>query len=210
MIDMLRLDRSSWLSIFHEAAIKQLENDLNKQGYRITREQRFGKYTADLVAEKEGKTQVYEIKIGDISPSSIERITAIKEAIEAQADTTFHLIFASPKEKTINIDGIDDSLHEYFENDIPEDILTLASHQSVTGVGQVDLSSIHLDGDEIHVKGDGILYVELQYGSDADVRKDDGLVVNDALPFTFECTLDSNLAVSGMQHVEVDKSSFYE
>lgn len=210
MIQKLRLDRRSWLRIYHEAAIEQLAREISAQGYCTTREKRIGKHIADLVAEKEDATIVYEVKVGDIPPEGIERLTAIKATIEAMPNTMFKLVFVSISEKSISIDGIEDALFAYFEDDPPTDIISLASHQYIQGVSDVDLSSIQVDLGGIRVKGDGLLSIQLQYGSNADVRNDDGLLTEDSLPFDFECVMDHGLNVSEMVHIHVDVSSFYE
>ena len=89
-------------------------------------------------------------------------------------------------------------------------MVELASHQYIEEVSDVDISEIEVSKDGLLVKGDGMLTVELQYGSDSDVRNDNGMVGKDTFPFEFECLLNHDLEIEEMKHLVVDTSSYYE
>jgi hypothetical protein len=64
------------------------------------------------------------------------------------------------------------------------------------------------------VKGDGVISVELQFGSDGDQDNGDGFKNYDKFPFDFEITLSYNskkeLEITEVDKLNIDTSSYYD
>ena len=55
-----------------------------------------------------------------------------------------------------------------------------------------------------------LVEVDLQYGSDGDVDRDDGDTSTDSLPFDFVVEVDEQLKITRVQKLEFDTSGFYD
>jgi len=69
-----------------------------------------------------------------------------------------------------------------------------------------------IDKDTIFFSGDGSILCQLQYGSDGDVRRGDGVEFESNFPFTFtgSASVDLKEIHIDQDTIEVDTSSFYE
>jgi len=87
---------------------------------------------------------------------------------------------------------------------------SLSTHTRIEEVSDVDIESIHFTRDYILAYGTGAVSVSLQYGSDGDLDRGDGVESNDSFPFTFTARLNPNGTILELQDFEVDTSSFYK
>jgi hypothetical protein len=115
-----------------------------------------------------------------------------------------------PVERAIEVDGLEGELREYMMEAVPPDLDSLSTHTRIEAVSDLFISSIHLrrDGSEIH--GNALVEVDLQYGSDGDVDRDDGDTSTDSLPFDFVVEVDEQLKITRVQKLEFDTSGFYD
>ncbi|MCF8178541.1 MAG: hypothetical protein K9J74_08540 [Sulfuritalea sp.] len=75
----------------------------------------------------------------------------------------------------------------------------LASHHCVEEIDVEEVNVIKVDSKHIHLQASGTIGVELQWGSNGDLRRGEGAVGNDTFPFT--CELQSH--VDSPDEVEV-------
>ncbi|WP_339811900.1 hypothetical protein, partial [Zunongwangia profunda] len=119
-----------------------------------------------------------------------------------------------PKDKNINIYDFEQILWDYLTFNLPDELNILSTHSRIEEIFEIDLDEIEIKDKSIYVKGDGILSVELQYGSDGDQIRGDGLKMTDTYPFGFELTLeydsDRKLKIIEVDKLEVDTNSFYK
>jgi hypothetical protein len=89
----------------------------------------------------------------------------------------------------------------------------LSTHSTVEGVHLESLTIISLDPKRILFESDGSVYVRLQYGSDADMRRDDGAVSYDSYPLDckFEADTERPLEISIVSgSLRINTDSFYD
>ncbi|MEP2781101.1 MAG: hypothetical protein ABJP33_01515 [Pseudoruegeria sp.] len=106
--------------------------------------------------------------------------------------------------------------HAVFENLISETIQELdelSTHTTVGGHFIEKVAVIELGAEQIVYQITGEVEVELQYGSNSDVRKDIGVRIDDSYPYT--ATVISGAAapmkiLAEDIDLKVDNSSFYE
>ena len=87
----------------------------------------------------------------------------------------------------------------------------IATHHTVHGAEIEDLHIKLMDSDTLVFKAKGFVDCELQYGSDGDFSRGDGVRVDDSYPLT--CELVANISTPlklEVQQLRVDNSSFYE
>lgn len=195
----------------HEFAIEEVKDKYEKLGYRVLREYRIGSCVADLYAQKDKHKIFFEIKVGKLNQHKKRTILKIKEIVnEKESDAEFKLINISPPKKVqVEIIGIEDVICEYLAERPPEEIDVLSTHTRISDVTDIDIGEVKIDKNLIFLKGTFLLEVELQYGSDVDVKKDVGLTSSDSFVTEFELEMDGNWEINSLQ-TKIDTSSWYE
>ncbi|NPV06956.1 MAG: hypothetical protein HPY83_03200 [Anaerolineae bacterium] len=195
-----------------QARIEELAKDLEAKGYRVSRDVRVGDLVADLVAERGEERLIIEVKTGETLRQGVEQIRQLARLAAEQPNTTFRLSVANPpRAKSIEIANLGDVLFGYLVNQAtPEELDGLSSHTQVEGVADVEVLHTEVSLDEIHVVGSAVVKVRLQYGSDGDVTRGNGLVDHDAFPLEFDVTLNHALQLVRVNRLAVDTSTFYE
>jgi len=113
------------------------------------------------------------------------------------------------------------ALQETIQNEVVELAISemvdsidgLASHHCVENIDVEEVSITKVDSEYIHIQASGTIGVELQWGSNSDVRRGGGAVGNDSFPFTCDllCHVDTPDDVAVVENTLcVDTSSWWE
>ena len=108
---------------------------------------------------------------------------------------------------------IQECLDGIFQDYTFDELDSLSSHTRADLVEDTQVKIERFDDEWIYFAGTGTINVELQYGSNGDVRRGDGIEADDAYPFRFTGrapTSDPEKVEIDHQSVDVDTSSFYE
>ncbi len=201
----------------HSVAIDQLTDEYKAKGYQVSKEEPIGNYRADLVARKGDETIVVEIKAGKLTPERKAEVSKIADYIRDKHNYKFLVVFATPpKDKKLEVSNIDELLYGYISNHLPDDLNELSTHSVPEMVDDVNIDEVTVNQDgSILVKGNGVISLELQFGSDSDQNNGLGLTMHDSFPFDFEVTLElddkKNFTISREvdPKIEVDTSGYY-
>ena len=104
-------------------------------------------------------------------------------------------------------------LDDIFDEETFDKLKLLSGHTSPQYTEQLFVEEIDdTDKDFISFSGSGSLPCELQYGSDGDVRRGDGLRTEDSDPFSFagQASTDLKTVEIDVDSIQVDTSSFYK
>lgn len=199
----------------HQIAIEQIAEEYVQKGYKVNREENLGKYRADLIVRKGSEQIVIEVKTHTMSQEKKERIAGIADYIRNLGNYKFLAVIATPpKEKKLEIEDIESLISYFIHTDLPSELDELSTHTRPDEVFDVDIDEININGENIFVKGKGVVSVKLQYGSDGDQDNDNGFVTLDNFPFDFNITLAYNaekkLEIIDVEKLDVDTSSYYE
>lgn len=198
------------MRVFEEAAIEQTAEDYLQQGYSVEREAKIGRLRADLVARKDDKVIVFEFKSGRWDAKKTRAATRIRNYVAHELAGEFRLVLVNlPQEREIFIEGIERILYGILCEDTSQ-VDILATHVTLGEVSDVDISGVNIDEERIGVIGSGSVSYELQYGSDSDMRRGDGVRSSESFPFTFHLYLNHDLSVGEAEEIEVDTSRFYD
>jgi hypothetical protein len=110
-------------------------------------------------------------------------------------------------------DEAQDALRDVLYGEVNEELDRLSTNTSVEGVDLYGLKITSMDSEQVRYAGHGNVDARLQYGSDSDVDRDDGVVSSDSYPLTCEFVADtcSPLEISVVPGtLKVDTDSFYE
>lgn len=211
----MEIKKKYLVKYLHDIAIEQIAEDYIQKGYQVSKEERLGKFQADLVARKGEDQIVIEVKAGKMTPDRKLKIAGIADYIRSLGNYKFLVVVATPpKEKKLEIDDIETLITNYIYSDSPSELDELSTHTRLAEVFDIDIDEIKISGENIFVKGDGVVSVELQFGSDGDQEKGDGFKSYDNFPFDFEITLAYNskkeLEIIKVDKFDVDTSSYYD
>lgn len=190
-----------------EAAIAEMTDSFRKQGYNVNTDFKLGDYHVDLYCEKEGTKLAFEFKTRE--RSDYERIEAMRE-IANENDIHFRVVIVRiPVDKHISVEGIEETLEHYFNNDMPSDLDCLSTHTRVVEVEQAVLTSIELKSlEEIEISGKSEVVVDLCFDNDDDHCD------TESYPFTFKGVWSFNdnreLELKELYELKFDTSSYEE
>lgn len=199
----------------YDIAVEQLIEDYLNKGYTVNKNFKVGNHQADIVAQKGEEVIVIEVKSGRMTPSKKETIAKLGNFVRSKENYKFLVAVATPpKEKRLDIANLESLLIREMTENFPSELEGLSTTTSIEDVNDIDIDEIEINGKSIYVKGDAVVSVELQYGSDGDQKNDDGYKTTDSFPFTFEITLKHNgqeeLEIFEVDKLAVDTSTFYE
>ena len=109
--------------------------------------------------------------------------------------------------------NLSQKLDDIFDEETFDKLELLSGHTSPQDTEQLFVEEIDdTDKDFISFSGSGSLLCELQYGSDGDVRRGDGLRTEDSYPFSFagQASTDLKTVEIDVDSIQVDTSSFYK
>jgi hypothetical protein len=105
------------------------------------------------------------------------------------------------------------ALDELFTEAFFQELDSLSSHTRPQSAENVGIKIVNISSDHIEFSGKGSVFCHLQYGSDGDCARGDGVETEMSFPFTFEGkakTNDPSEITVDRDLVKVDVSSFYE
>jgi len=187
-----------------QAAIEQTAIDYANKGYSVETEVELdNRVRADIVARKNNKVIVFEIKSGPWNNTKTEQVSKLRDYVVNNLGAEFKLVLInSPEEKSIYVDGIEDILRDIL-HDYTYEVAELATHVHFENINSVELTFIEVGQERIKVHGYGIVSYELEQGSNSDIS-------SESFPFTFELELDRKLEPKEPYKINIDTSSFFE
>lgn len=190
-----------------EAAIAEMTDSYRKQGYNVNTDFKLGDYHVDLYCEKEGTKLAFEFKTRE--RSDYERIEAMRE-IANENDIHFRVVIVRiPVDKHISVEGIEETLEHYFNNDMPSDLDCLSTHTRVVEVEPAVITLLQMKSiDEIEISGNSEVVVDLCFDNDDDHCD------TESYPFTFKGVWAFNenreLELQELSDLKFDTSSYDE
>lgn len=206
----MEIKRKYFEKYLHTIAIEQLRDEYLERNYSVFTDERIGEFKADLVVKKDKEIIIIEVKSGKLSPDKKQSISNIGNYIKGNKN--YRLLIAVvtlPSYKNIEIVELQELIAVEIETDIPDNVNELSENTVIDEISDVEISELTIDAELIHVKGDGVLGVTLNFGS-----REDGLELSDSFPFSFELNLEydnnNRLQITEIVKMEVDTSQYYE
>ena len=182
----------------HQAVAEQLSEDYRRRGYSVESDVRLGAFWADLVARKGEEVVVFEIKTTE--PWSIgraEQAGRLRDYVAGELDGQFRFVLVGvPEPVDVEIEEVETVLQALAEDEVNDQLLGEASHFHSLDVEDVEYEAVRIHEGQIEVRGTASLSLVLQYGSDGDVERGDGLEHSAVFPLRFHLVLDQELRLS--------------
>jgi hypothetical protein len=185
-----------------EEVARQLEAD----GYTVLKDAKSNGMVYDLVATKNGQKIAVEVKARSALRGAASQIRALREQAFRQGFDEFRLVVTNPPHETrVEIDGLDDQLLRHLAADPPDPPGFESLVTRVARVSAIEIDAINASAGAMRVVGTGVVEVALDptHGP----RDDQGSWKTD-FPFSFDVTLDRDLALKAVNKLDIDMSSF--
>lgn len=190
---------------FEKAAViaKKLEliDFYKKRNFKILDEATYNDKRYDLLVQsRQGKFIAFDFKIYPVSREEIETVNKrFSESVGDKVD--FRLItVVPPRQKEIEIDWISEVLSDYLNENIPDEIESESTHSIIEEV-EVEINKIIISNGKADLSLEGKILVELQFGSDGDMKSDNGL--RTTFNYDFECELKIKLNSKEIEDIQL-------
>ncbi len=98
---------------------------------------------------------------------------------------------------------IQSNLDSIFVEDFFDELDCLSTHTRPQGAADVEVDSVTFDESWIEFSGTGTVECDLQWGSDGDVARGDGVESSDSYPFKFS----GRAPIGDLSRIEIDRNS---
>lgn len=204
--------RDNYLARYYEkATIDQLYDEYKQKGYNVQRDARLDKYRVDLKAEKDGHNVYIEVVRDKMDSDARRRIDAFESLVRQLPNSRLIVVpIRYSDEKKIEFNNIGTILFDYFEEDFPSELDELSTHTRLDSIDVVAIDSIKVYGQDIVIKCNGQVNVQLQYGSDSEQEGKTPMVMS--FPFEFEGTVTwegNDYFVNEVDNLKINTDEFY-
>lgn len=190
--------------------IEEIASEMIKKGYNISKDHKIANLSYDLFAEKNGEKIFIEVKSGKALQNYREQIKQMASTAKKIENAAFKLVVVNPpRTKSIEIENIENILYECFIENLPNELDQLSTHTLVDDISDVEITDIRINSEGIVVSGEGLVVVNLQYGSRSDQEAENDSYY-ETFPFEFKVLLSLELNLLECKSLSVDTSSFYE
>jgi hypothetical protein len=196
--------------LLHDLKVEELVQYYRQMGFDVLPGSKVADRDVDLVARKDGQTIVIEVKTQAMLERDKKDVADLALAVRNLPDHKFELKVASlPQPKEIEVANVEQLMRDYIIENFPEELGILSTHTAVEDVGDIDIYSLYLASNLVHIKGRASVTVSLQFGASGDQEDDDnGSYMT--FPFSFDVELDRDLEIAQVHYLSIDTSSFYE
>jgi Holliday junction resolvase len=193
-----------------KAAVDQLAADYSQRGFKVERDVRLGDTRADLIAKKGDELIVFEVKSGKWTPEEREAVKRLRNQAVHDRGRFVLVLAQQPSGKLVEIEGLEDLLTEIVADRCQSELSELSTHTRIVGVTDVDLASVTIGTETIEVRGSASVELELQYGSDSDLEREQGFTSYEVVPLEFHLTLDLNRELREVLNLRLDLDGLLE
>jgi hypothetical protein len=188
--------------------INELASQLRGDGYEVTVAPKGPDEGYDLVARKDNKRVAFEVITIDDLRASEAKMRQLRKRAQEQGYDDFRLVVVSPPREVItDVEGLEETLCDYFREHVPAELDSLSSRTVVDRVTDLEIDVLEVAVAGVHVAGTGVVEVSLEWGGG---NERDGFEAGDTFPLSFDLTLDHQLEIQNVRALHIDTSSFSE
>lgn len=193
-----------------KAAVDQLAEDYSRKGFEVSRDAELGDAKADLIAKKGDELIVFEVKSGKWTVEEREAVKRLRNQAVRDRGRFVLVLAQQPSGKLVEIEGLEDLLAEVVEDRCQSELSELSTHTRIAGVADVDLASVTIGTETIEVRGSASVEIELQFGSNSDIGKEQGFTSSEVVPLDFHLALSLDRALREVLDLKLDLDSLLE
>lgn len=186
----MRIGMGEVISGIENAAAIKITRELEKEGFKVVREEFLedSRMCLDLYAEKGDDRRIYEFKIEKNKQNS--RLDILQQEAKRRKAKLYVIYLQVPRSKEIEYEGLEDIIYEDLVDDFPSELDMLSTHTRIDSVDNIEIDSIQILQNCINMRGSGSINLYLQWGTDREVARDEGLVIEESKDFYWEISVD--------------------
>jgi hypothetical protein len=190
----------------HDAAVEQLAAEYRDRGYVAETEVMLGEFRADLVTRKGSEMIVFEVKAGQSSARTSAEVSRMMEYVGRELGGRFRLVLVGvPQPVEVEIERVETILLDLAQNPVGDQLAGEASHFHSLDVEDVEYDLVRIRDEQVEVRGRALLSLVLQYGSDGDIRRDDGMERDASYSIRFDLVLDLDMNLSEATEFKIER-----
>lgn len=196
----------------YQSAINKIKNQLKKDNFIVNTNYHFLDYNTnficDLFAYNNKEKRIYEIKLGKnkINKNQFEHLQNFARKINAK----LYIIYVEiPQSKNIQFYGIEDILFNDLSRHTPNELVCLATNVYINDVENIDINSIIINKEIVHLDGTGTLYAETHFGSPRDIDEGFGIIEEHEFDFVFKISINQYNNKILKSYYKIDTEYFY-
>lgn len=173
-------------------AVQKIANGLKKEGFEVKNNFMLsGKDSIrfDLYAEKGEDKRIYEFKIGK-NKIQTKQFEFLQNAAKSLNAKLYIVYLEVPHSKEIEFDGLEYIIYEDLISDIPSELDELSTHTFIDSVDNISIELISISEKTANLKGSATVNLSLQFGSNLDIKNNDGIEDSLSLDFFFKISID--------------------
>lgn len=194
----------------------QLKEEYEKMGYTVSLNEPVNQHIADLLATKVDENIIVQLRMRNMTSEQKQTLSDLHLYVQNRKNWQMRVVFVRiSKEKEIEIPQIHEILLLYFTENLPSELDELASHTYIEDISDIEIEQITVaDNGEMRVKGNAIVEVDLQMGSNGDIDRGDGWEKSDSFPFFFTMNLSYNkqghLVLGEEIDIKIETDTYYQ
>ena len=194
------------------SAREKVLKELQKEGFNVTLDYLVGidrNVRLDLYAQNDKERRIYEFRVGK-NKIPKEQFVFLQEQAKLLQARLFIIYLEVPTSKRINFANIEHIIGKDIAANPPKELLNIAPKTKILSIDSLDINDILIEGDIITLRGQGILFIEAQYGSEMQVARDMGRF--EEMDFDFWFRLKYNIYKQKVTYAyyKIDTSWYYE
>lgn len=178
--------------VVHDSFVSQIKRNYIKNGYNVLETKKF-----DLVVQNNDMTYAIEVVLVNKSKyNSIARIEKLRKM--AKKENYKFLVEYCRLEKVKKIDFIELELllQEAFEKNMPSEFDELSTHTRIDSINIRSLDKLIINKDRtIEVSGFAGVTLDLQWGSEGDLHREDGFEAHEIVEIQFKSIVTNNFQI---------------
>lgn len=191
------------LKYLTEAAIEQISSEYQENGYEVKKEDRLDNMVADLTAKKGDELIVFEFKATKWDAVKIDSIRRLRNHVVHRFGAIFRLVLVNtPGRILVEIEDLEQILFNLVINK-PVLYDNLATHTEIDDVSDIELEQVKVRRNDVELLGSAVVSLILQYGSDSDIDKDNGLRLSESFLLSFHILIDQNFEVKEVLNLDL-------
>jgi len=200
----VEIDRNILMKYARLAAIDQLKAEYRQKGYRVASPTKAREFGADLVVRKAGETIAITVKAEEWSQDRLRAFIRNRNKAVHELGASFRLVLVSlPEETDIIIEDLDSILAELLPERFNDVFDKLATHYWIEEITDAKYALLHVERADITAQGTATVTLGLQYGSDGDYRRGQGVRFTESFPFHFHIVLHRDFSLKEVKALDL-------
>lgn len=199
------IKKSILLKYMAKAATEQIASEYQARGYEVIDESKMPDIGADLIVKNDKETIVFEVKSGDWNDEKRQAVKNIRNRALHELGAKFKLVLVNvPAQPSIEIEGLEYIFFDLLPEYCADELSSLATHTWIDEISDIEIEMLDIQKDEMEVQGTAVVSFGLQYGSDGDFDRGNGIRTSGSFPLHFHVLLDRDLHVKTVHSLELD------